>query len=76
MMQAGECELLIQLDMEELSSEKTVTTFRFIKPKGDILTQLRQCIDNELIPDYMSLLSEQNKQFSRNQQSQPHFQVI
>ena len=42
MMQAGEHKLLKQLDMEELFSEKTVTTFRFIKPTGDILTQLRQ----------------------------------
>ena len=41
-MQAGEHKLLIQLDMEELFSEQTVTTFGFIKPKGDILTQLRQ----------------------------------
>ena len=48
MMQAGEHKLLIQLDMEELSSEQTVTTFRFIKPKGDILAQLRQCIDNDI----------------------------
>ena len=48
MMQAGEHKLLIQLDMEELSSEQTVTTFGFIKPKGDILTQLIQCIDNDI----------------------------
>ena len=41
-MQAGEHKLLIQLDMEELFSEQTVTTFGFIKPKDDILTQLRQ----------------------------------
>ena len=41
-MQAGEHKLLIQLDMEELFSEQTVTTFRFVKPKDDILTQLRQ----------------------------------
>ena len=41
-MQAGEHKLLIQLDMEELFSEQTVTTFRFIKPKDDILTHLRQ----------------------------------
>ena len=44
-MQAGEYKLLIQLDMEELFSGKTVTTFRYIKPGGDILTQLRQWID-------------------------------
>ena len=36
-MQAGEYKLLIQLDMEELSSGKTVTTLGYIKPKGDIL---------------------------------------
>ena len=42
MMQAGEHKLLIQLDMEELFSEKSVTTFEFIKPKSNILTQLRQ----------------------------------
>ena len=47
-MQAGEYKLLIQLDMEELFSGKTVTTFRYIKPKGDILTQLRQWIDTDI----------------------------
>ena len=41
-MQAGEYKLLIQLDMEELFSGKTVTTLGYIKPTGDILTQLRQ----------------------------------
>ena len=41
-MQAGEYKLLIQLDVEELSSEKTLTTFRYLKPKGDILAQLKQ----------------------------------
>ena len=44
-MQAGEYKLLIQLDMEELFSGKTVTTLGYIKPKGDILAQLRQWID-------------------------------
>ena len=41
-MQAGEHKLLIHLDMEELFSEQTVTTFGFIKPKDDVLTQLTQ----------------------------------
>ena len=41
-MQAGECKLLIQLEMEELFSKQTVTTFGFIEPKDDILKQLRQ----------------------------------
>ena len=47
-MQAGKHKLLIQLDMEELFSEQTVTTFRFIKPKDDVLTKLRQWIDNDI----------------------------
>ena len=47
-MQAGEYKLLIQLDMEELFSGKSVTTFRYIKPKGDILAQLRQWIDTDI----------------------------
>ena len=42
MMQAGECKLLIQLEMEELFSEQTVTTFGFVEPKNDVLKQLRQ----------------------------------
>ena len=46
--QAGEYKLLIQLDMEELFSEKTVTTCGYIKPEGDILTQLRQWIDTDI----------------------------
>ena len=61
MMQAGEHKLLIQLDMEELSSEKTVTTFRFIKPKGDILTQLRQCIDNDIETLYEIIAQKRKK---------------
>ena len=47
-MQAGEYKLLLQLDMEELYSGKTVTTLRYIKPKGDILAQLRQWIDTDI----------------------------
>ena len=41
-MQAGKHKLLIQLEMEELFSEQTVTTFGFVKLKDDILRQLRQ----------------------------------
>ena len=48
MMQAGECKLLIQLEMEELLSEQTITTFRFVEPRDGILKQLRQCIDNDI----------------------------
>ena len=60
MMQASECKLLIQLDMEELFSGKTVTTFGFIKPKDDILAQLRQCIDNDIETLY-KIVSQQRK---------------
>ena len=59
-MQAGKHKLLIQLDMEELSSEQTVTTFGFINPKGDILTQLRQCIDNDIETLY-EIIAQQRK---------------
>ena len=48
MMQAGEHKLLIQLEMEELFSKQTVTTFRFVEPKDDILKQLRQWIDDDI----------------------------
>ena len=48
MMQAGEHKLLIQLEMKELFSKWTVTTFRFIETKDDILKQLRQWIDDDI----------------------------
>ena len=41
-MQAREVKLLVQLDMEELSSGKTLVTFRYLQPKGDIITKLKQ----------------------------------
>ena len=59
-MQAGKHKLLIQLDMEELSSEQTVTMFGLIKPKGDILTWLRQCIDNDIETLY-EIIAQQRK---------------
>ena len=46
-MQAGKHKLLIQLEMEELFSKQTVTTFGFVKLKDYILRQLRQWIDND-----------------------------
>ena len=48
MMWAGEHKLLIQLEMEELFSKQTVTTFRFVKLRDDILRQLRQWVDNDI----------------------------
>ena len=41
-MQVGEYKLLVQLNMEELFSGKTLTTFRYLKPKGNVITQLKQ----------------------------------
>ena len=60
-MQAGEYKLLIQLDMEELFSGKTVTTFRYIKPKGDILAQWRQWIDTEIETLYKITTQKERK---------------
>ena len=60
-MQAGEYKLLIQLDMEELFSGKTVTTFRYIKPKGDILAQLRQWIDTDIETLYKIIAQQERK---------------
>ena len=40
-MHEGEYKLLIQLDMEELFLGKTLTTFGYLKLKGDILAQGR-----------------------------------
>ena len=64
MMQASKYELLIQLDMEELSSKQTVTTFRFIKSKGDILTQFKQCIDNDIETVYTNNCSTKKETYS------------
>ena len=79
MMQAGEHKLLIQLDMEELSSKQTVTTFGFIKPKGNILTQLRQCIDNGIETLY-EIIAQQRKKHTvcvttNLQQRETHFET-
>ena len=41
-MQAGEFKLLVQLDMEELFSGKTLVTFGYLQPKGDIIAKLKQ----------------------------------
>ena len=41
-MQAGEFKLLVQLDMKELFSGKTLVTFGYLQPKGDIIAKLKQ----------------------------------
>ena len=46
-MQVGKHKLLIQIDMEELFSECTLTTYGFIEPVN-VLKQLEQCIDNDV----------------------------
>ena len=60
-MQAGGYKLLIQLDMEELFSEKTVTTFGYIKPKGDILAQLKKWIDTNIETLYKIVAQQERK---------------
>ena len=60
-MQVGEYKLLLQLDMEELFSGKTVTTFGYIKPKGDILTQLKQWIDTDIETLYKIVAQQERK---------------
>ena len=58
-MQVGKHKLLIQIDMEELFSECTMTTYGFIEPIN-VLRQLEQCIDNdiELLYDMKHLLNK------------------
>ena len=46
-MQMGRHKLLIQIDMEELFPECTMTTYGFIEPVN-VLKQLEQCIDNDI----------------------------
>ena len=41
-MQAGEFKLLVQLDMEDLFSGKTLVTFGYLQPTGDIIAKLKQ----------------------------------
>ena len=41
-MQAGEFKLLVQLDMEDLFSGKTLVTFGYLQLKGDIIAKLKQ----------------------------------
>ena len=60
-MQAGEYKLLTQLDMEELFSGKTVTTFGYIKPQGDILAQLKQWKDTDIETLYKIVAQQERK---------------
>ena len=47
-MQAGEFKLLVQLEMEDLFTGKTLVTFGHLRPTGDIIAKLKQRIDNDI----------------------------
>ena len=50
--------------MEELFSKKTVTTFGFIKPTGDILTQIRQHIQSDIETLYEIIVQQKEETYS------------
>ena len=60
-LQAGEYKLLVQLDMEELFSGKTLTTFGYLKPGGDINTKLKQRIDTDIETLYQVIAEQQGR---------------
>ena len=64
MMQASEYKTFNTTGHGRIFSKKTITTFGFIKPKGDILAQLRQCIDND-IETLIKIVSQQRKKHTR-----------
>ena len=47
-MQLGEFKLLVQLDMEDLFTGKTLVTFGHLRPMGDIIAKLKQWIDMDI----------------------------
>ena len=47
-MQIGEFKLLVQLDMEDLFTGKTLATFEHLQPMGDIIAKLKQWIDMDI----------------------------
>ena len=47
-MQIGEFKLLVQLDMEDFFTGKTLVTFGHLWPMGDIIAKLRQQIDTDI----------------------------
>ena len=47
--------------MEELFSGKTLTTFGYLKPKGDILTQLKQRIDTDIETLYQIVAEQEQR---------------
>ena len=47
-MQIGEFELLIQLDLEDLFTGKSLATIGHFWPTGDVITKLKQWIDTDI----------------------------
>ena len=47
-MQAGEFDLLVQLDMEDIFTGQTLVTFGYHRPTDDIITKLKQQIDTDI----------------------------
>ena len=57
-MQLGEFKLLVQLDMEDLFTGKTLVTFGHLQPMGDIIAKLKQQIDTDIETLYQ-IIAEQ-----------------
>ena len=47
-MQIGEFELMVQLDLEDRLTGKSLATIRHFRPTGDVLTKLEQRIDMDI----------------------------
>ena len=47
-MQIGEFELMVQLDLEDCISGKSLATIGHFKPTGDVLAKLQQRIDTDI----------------------------
>ena len=60
-MQAGEFKLLVQLDMKDLFSGKTLVTFRYLQPTGDIIAKLKQRIDTDIKALYQVVAKQQGR---------------
>ena len=47
--------------MEELFSGKTLITFGYLKPKGNIIAQLKQCIDTDIETLYQIVAEQEQR---------------
>ena len=57
-MQLGEFKLLVQLDMEDLFTGKTLVTFGHLQPMGDIIAKLKQQIDMDIETLYQIIVEQ------------------